>query len=116
MMLDHENEELIEDARLIDVFLCNVKWAEDVWTNCHCQVVCGHPVFWLPFDNLAEKLNVELERVEIEHGQLIEQKLDVEEHDPLYVNAISLQLRVLKACLPGRILRYFTNLLKLSVK
>ena len=116
MMLDHENEELVEDSRLIDVFLRNAKWAEDVWTNCHCQVVCGHPVFWLPFDNLAKKLNVELERVKIEHGQLIEQKLDVEEHDPLYVNAISLQLRVLKACLPGRFLRYFTDLLKLSVK
>ena len=104
MVLDHEDEEFVEDARLIDVFLSRAEWTEDVWTDCHCQVVLGHPIGWLILGNLAEKLNVELQRVEVEHGHFIEQKLDVEDHDLLYLNVISLKLRVLIACLSSRLL------------
>ena len=40
-------------------------WTEDVWTDGHCHVVCGHFVIWLILHNLFEKFDVKLQCVEV---------------------------------------------------
>ena len=65
MILNHFDDQVIEDANVADVFLSVLLWSEDVGAESDGQVVCSHFVLRLTHRYLIEKLNVVLERIEI---------------------------------------------------
>ena len=83
MIVDHFDQQVIEDADLILIALLVAFRSENIWPDSDRHVVRVHLVHWLVVNNFLEKLNVELEGVEVERRELIEQVFDVEEHDLL---------------------------------
>ena len=81
MIVDHLDQQVIEDAYLVLIALLVTFRSENIWSNSDCNVVRIHLVSRLVVHYFLEKLNVKLEGVEVELWKLIKQVFDVEERD-----------------------------------
>ena len=68
MPFDHADQKVVEEGNVRDVIGRVVLRAENVRSNCHCQVVRCHFVDGYVRWDFAEELNVELQSVEVEPG------------------------------------------------